>query len=130
VRAPVLFPREIPVVVPIERLDRASLTAIAYALSISWDVTALHVETGGADSEGIRERWRMCRDGVRLDIVDSEVDLATYLAERDERDLVVVMPTIVPRPRWLYPFVNWSALRRARDVRRDGAAVVTVPVRV
>jgi hypothetical protein len=130
VRAPVVFPREIPVVVPIERVDRASLTAIAYALSISWDVTALHVETGGLETEGIRERWRTRRDGVRLDIVDGDVDLATYLAERDERGLVVVMPTIVPRPRWLDPFVNWTALRKARDARRDGAAVVTVPVRV
>ena len=129
-RAPVPLPREIPVVVPIERIDRASLTAIAYALSISWDVTAVHVDTGGLDSEGIRERWRTCRDGVRLEIVDGDVDLAAYLAERGERDLVVVMPTIVPRPPWLYPLVNWSALRKARDARRDGAAVVTVPVRV
>src|SRR2546425_6610106 len=129
-RAPAELPREIPVVVPIERIDRASLTAIAYALSISWDVTAVHVDTGGLDSEGIRERWRTCRDGVRLEIVDGDVDLAAYLAERGERDLVVVMPTIVPRPPWLYPLVNWSALRKARDARRDGAAVVTVPVRV
>ena len=89
-------------VVTIERIDRASLRAIAYARSISWDVTVLHP--------------------------DHSEDLSAHL-ERSP-DLVVVVPTIVPRPRWLYPLVNWGALRRARDARRDGAVVVTVPYRV
>ena len=101
-RAPVAFPREIPVVVPVERIDRASLTAIAYARSISDDVTTV---------------W-------------ADADLATYLERRNGRGVVLVQTVIVPRPRWLYPLVNWSALRRARRARRDGAAVVTVPVRL
>jgi len=44
-----------------------------------------------------------------------------------ERDLVVV-PARVPRARWLYPIVNWWALRLARRVSRR-AAVAVVPVR-
>ena len=97
------LPREIPVVVPIERIDRASLAAIAYARSISRDVTTL---------------WA------------ADADLATYLQRRGGRGVVVVQTVIVPRPRWLYPLVNLSAFLRARRARRNGAAVVTVPVRL
>jgi hypothetical protein len=127
-RAPRPLPREIPVVVPVERLDRAALVAIAYALSISWDVTAVHVETGGIESARVRERWRRSHDGVRLDVLAPGMDFAAYLVRRDEPDMLVVMPTIVPRPRWLYPLVNWGTLWRARETRRDGTTVVTVPV--
>jgi hypothetical protein len=129
VQAPAARPRQIAVVVPIDRIDRASLAAIAYALSISWDVTAVHVDTGGLGSAGVRERWRTCRDGVRLEVVD---DLAGYVAARGETGpLIVVVPTVVPRARWLYPLINWSALRTARALaRRDGTAVVTAPYRL
>src|SRR2546428_9307225 len=102
-RAPAELPREVPIVVPIERIDRASLAAIAYALSISWDVAAVHVDTGGIETARIRERWRTCRDGVRLDIVARDVDLAAYLERRDESGIVVVVPTVISRPSWLYP---------------------------
>ena len=128
-QAPAQRSPQVPVVVPVERLDRASLAAIAYALSISWDVTAVYVETGGIESARVRERWRMCRDGVRLEMVD---DLGAYVtARREAGPLIVVVPTVVPRARWLYPLVNWSALRTARGLaRRDGTAVVTAPYRI
>ena len=45
---------------------------------------------------------------------------------RDQGMSLFVIPTRRTRWRWLYPFVNWRALRLARRLSRRGA-VATVP---
>jgi hypothetical protein len=131
VQAAAPLPRQLSVLVPIERIDKASLAAIAYALSLSSDVTVVHRETDGIESLRIRERWRVVRDGVRLELLPPGTDLVAELAARAEDAHMVVIPTVVPRTALLYPFTNWSALRTARRLaRRTDVAVVTAPFRV
>ena len=108
----------------VRALDRSALAALAYALSLSWDVRAVHVDTGGDATHLVRERWRACRDGVGLEIVSDEAALERALS--DAADLVIV-PTVATRARLLYPFANWTSLRDARRLRRRGRAVTTLP---
>jgi hypothetical protein len=139
VQAVATVPEKATVIVPLARLDRAALAAMAYALSISTDVTAVHVETHGMASKRIRERWRTTHDGVRLDLLapsGTAADrIASYVDDRavldDRSAIMVVIPTVAPRMRWLYPFVNWGAIRLARRLaRRRSFAVVTAPYRI
>jgi hypothetical protein len=121
------------VVVILERCDRARLSALARARSLSSDVIAVHVETGEIESLRIRERWRRRPDGVRLRVLAPGVArhrITSYvreLAACGDGPLLVVVPTVVPRLRVLYPVVNWGGLRIARALAHRGVAVTTAP---
>jgi hypothetical protein len=122
------------VVVLFDRLDRARLNALAYARAVSDDVSAVHVNTGRLETIRIRERWRRGDDGVRLDVVaegPAREQILGYLHRRAaaREPLVVVVPTVMPRLRWLYPLVNWDALSLARTIARMGISVTTAPYR-
>jgi hypothetical protein len=122
------------VVVLFDRLDRARLNALAYARAVSDDVSAVHVNTGRLETLRIRERWRRGDDGVRLDVVSegpAREQILGYLRRRAaaREPLVVVVPTVMPRVRWLYPLVNWDALSLARTIARMGISVTTAPYR-
>ena len=45
------------VLVPVSRIDRATLNALAFATSISADVTAIHVSNDAEDLAKIKEEW-------------------------------------------------------------------------
>ena len=117
------------VIVPIERLDRATLRAIAYARTISTDVTAL-VLGGAEQAERLRRRLESRDDGVAI-AARSRDGLASYLDERErhdpERPITVVVSDVVPRHRWSYP-LHGDALRlKLRLFRRPNTVVVDVP---
>jgi hypothetical protein len=135
VRAALASAEQPRVVVLLERLDRAALAALAYARTISPEVTAVHI-ADGVETARLRSRWSTrAAKGIGLDVILSDgapADrVAAYLDEHAPSDgtpTVVVIPTIAPRARWLYPLVNWSALRLARRLRgRPGTAVVAAP---
>ncbi|MEP6808265.1 MAG: APC family permease, partial [Chloroflexota bacterium] len=46
------------VLVPVSRLDRATMNALAFATSISADVTAIHVTNDTTDLEGMKAEWK------------------------------------------------------------------------
>jgi hypothetical protein len=122
-------------VVVFEQLDRARLNALAYAGAVSDDVSVVHVDTGRLETLRIRERWRHGDGGARLDVVAEGPPRERILAYLQRRaaapdPLVVIVPTIVPRVRWLYPLVNWNALSLTRAISRMGIAVTTAPYRV
>lgn len=99
------------VVVPVERMDRATLAALAYARSVSPYVTTVRIAGDG----------RRCAD-----------DLARYLDEHAygtrERPVLVVVPVVAARPRWLFPMLNWTWSRIARRLaHRPWTAVAATP---
>lgn len=114
------------IVVPIDRLDRAALRALALALALSSDVTALHVDAGTIETARIRERWRRHREGIGLAIVGPSSDpLGEYIASLPHGDAVVVLPLIGTRRPWLDPITSWRTLRLPRRLaRRLGVVVV------
>ena len=125
------------VVVPLARLDRAALAALAYARSISLDVTALHVTDDVAEAERMRKRWNARGDGIPLVIVESPYralipPLLAYLDDREkadpERPITVVLAEFVPRRFWDYLLHNQTALRlKLRLFFRPNTVVVDVP---
>jgi hypothetical protein len=125
------------VVVALARLDRAALSALAFARSISADVTALHVTDDATDAEQLRWRWSARGDGIPLVIIESPFralipPFMAYLDERErldpERPITVVLAELVPRRFWDYLLHNQTALRlKLRLFFRPNTVVVDVP---
>jgi hypothetical protein len=125
-------PRVPQVVVPIERLDRAALRAIAYARTISTDVTVLALASG-AHAEQLKRRLRARHDGVAVAVRGPE-GLASYLDERErddpERPITVVVSDIVPRRRWSYALHAEALSLKVRLFFRPNTVVVDCPYHV
>ena len=125
------------VIVPVARLDRAALRALAFARSISSDVTAVHVADDAGAAERMRERWRARDDGIALVVIESPYrvllpPLLAYVdarARRDpERPITIVLAEFVPRHFWEYVLHNQTALRlKLRLFFRPNTVVVDVP---
>jgi amino acid transporter len=125
------------VVVPISRLDQAALSALAYARSISPEVTALHVAADREAVEAMKRRWEEWGAEIKLVIVESPyraliAPLLAYLdaAERMDptRPTTVLLAEFVPRHIWEYPLHNQTALRlKLRLFFRPNTVVVDVP---
>jgi amino acid transporter len=129
--------REPRVVVPVSRLDRAALAALAYARSISDDVTAVHVASDGSAVADMRRRWEAWGGPVRLVILESPyrallAPLIAYLDATETMDptrpTTVVLAEMVPRHLWEYPLHNQTALRlKLRLFLRPNTVVIDVP---
>ncbi len=122
---------------PLARLDRPTLTALAFARSISLDVTALHVTDDTVAGDRMRERWAARNDGIPLVIVESPrhaliSPLLAYLDERErsdpERPVTVVLAQLMPRRLWGHLLHDQTALRlKLRLFFRPNTVVVDVP---
>ena len=98
------------VVVPIAGVHRGIVDAIAFARSISDDVTAVYVELEPGAGERVRERWEGWWPGVPLVVVPSPYRsiVGPLLDFLDETDLqhndgqlaAVVLPEFVPAMWW------------------------------
>ncbi len=134
---PTVTPR---VVVPISRLDRSTLYALAFARSIASDVVAVHVADGPDEAAEMRRRWDAWDGGVPLAIVESPyrvlvAPLVAYIDALGRQDptrtIVVVLPEFVPRHFWEYLLHNQSALRlKLRLFSRRNTIVADVPYHV
>lgn len=139
------LPRPLPpiVVVPVARLDLASVQALAFACSISPHVRAVHVATSRASAEEFRDRWgrwgpHQLADGreIPLDVIDSPFraliqPLLKYfekLDERDPRPITVVLAEFVPRHWWEFILHSQTAFRlKAALLFRPNTIVIDVP---
>jgi amino acid transporter len=125
------------VIVPISRIDRAAITAIAYARSISDEVTAVHVNDDASEIDALRREWEARGDPVELVILESPYralmgPLIAYIDAVDRLDpgrpVSIVLPEFVPRHWWEYPLHNQSALRiKLRLFFRPNTVVIDVP---
>jgi amino acid transporter len=125
------------VIVPISRIDRAATTAIAYARSISEEVTAVHVNDDAREIDALRREWEARGDPVELVILESPYralmgPLLAYIDAVDQLDpsrpVTVILPEFVPRHLWEYPLHNQTALRlKFRLFFRRNTVVIDVP---
>jgi amino acid transporter len=130
------------VIVPLGRLDRATLEALAFAGSITKSVTAVHVTDDAGAAERMKLRWEELDlgEGMELVIVESPYraliqPLLAYidaLASQDpERPITVVLSEFVPRRPWEYLLHNQAALRlKVRLFFRPNTVVIDVPYHV
>ncbi|MFJ6199738.1 amino acid permease [Micromonospora sp. NPDC092111] len=126
------------VVVPVVRLNRASLRALAYAVSLGRPTLAVHLAPEDSEADRFREQWRAWGDHVRLETIVSPYravigPLAHYLealhAAAPELVLTVVVPEVVLRRRWHRPLHSRTEQRLRKALRAlPGVVVTSVPV--
>jgi amino acid transporter len=128
------------VIVPIARLDRAALNAVAFARSISADVTAVHIADDQAEAAEMRRHWSEGLPDVELVVLESPfralvAPLLSYLDAREsddpDRPITVVLAEFVPRHLWEQLLHNQAALRlKLRLFGRRNTVVVDVPYHI
>jgi amino acid transporter len=137
-RGPVRLALPTPrVVVPVSRIDRATLTALAFARAISPDAIAVHISDGPAEAEEMRRRWDELGEQMELAIVESPYrvlvgPLLAYVDALERQDparpVTVVLSEFVPRRSWEYLLHNQTALRlKLRLFFRRNTVVIDVP---
>jgi hypothetical protein len=126
------------VVVPVARLNRASLRGLAYGASLGQPTLAVHIAPEEPEADRFREQWRAWGDHVRLETIVSPYravigPLAHYLealhAGRADLVLTVVVPEVMVRSRWHRPLHSRTEQRLRAALRPlPGVVVTSVPV--
>jgi hypothetical protein len=129
--------REPIVIIPIARLDRPALGAIAFANSISTSATAVHVTNDPVEAEEMRRRWPEWAGKTELVVVESPYralmgPLLRYMdalqAQAPDRPIMVVLSEVVPRHWWENLLHNQTSLRlKLRLFGRKNTIVADVP---
>jgi amino acid transporter len=140
--APLLRLSPPTVLVPIARLDRAAVRALAFALSVSPKVRAVHLATSEETAISFRGRWERwvgrTADGreLPLDVIVSPFrtllqPLLRYIdriAERERGPITVVLAEYVPRHWWEFILHSQTAFRlKAALLFRPDTVVIDVP---
>jgi amino acid transporter len=129
------------VILPIGGVHRGTLAALHYARSLSDDVTAVHVPVDPAEAEGLRRKWEMWGDGVRLVMLESPYrlffePLLEYIEEvaahRQPNEVItVVVPQFVPKHWWNNLLHTQTAIQlRLVLLFKPGIVVTDVPYHV
>jgi amino acid transporter len=125
------------VIVPISAINRVARQTLAYARSISPNVTAVFITDDEAEIEAMRQDWERLNSDVPLVIIESPYrsivgPLLSYLDEierqRPEDTITVVLPEFIARHWWEQFLHNQTALRiKASLLFRPGIVVTSVP---
>jgi hypothetical protein len=125
------------VIVPIARLDRPALGALAFAHSLSAQASAIHITNDASAAAELRDQWAQLDIGMELVVVESPYralmgPLLRYMdalqAQDPTRPVVVVLSEIVPRHWWDNLLHNQSSLRlKLRLFGRRNTIVADVP---
>jgi amino acid transporter len=125
------------VIVPVAAVNRVARQTLAYARSISPNVTAVHITDDEAEIDQMREAWNILGSDIPLIIIESPYrnlvgPLLSYLDEIDRQrpddTLTVVLPEFIARHWWEQVLHNQTALRiKAALLFRPGTVVTSVP---
>ncbi len=118
-----------PVLVPVEDINLATVTAISAACERSSNVTAVHVNYDAEDDDALITHWATQFPNVPLVVIDSPYrtaaePLSWYINDRlrEWPSATIIMPTVQVRRFWQRPLVNQSLgrlrvlLKRRRSV--------------
>lgn len=137
--APVRVQRTVPrIVVPISRIDRASLRALSIARGLGGEVHAVHISYDADGAKAFKRRWdSVVGEEMALDTIISPYralmpPLLKYLDAIDRggpgRPIIVVLAEFVPRHWWEALLHNQTALLlKLRLFVRRNTAVLDVP---
>jgi len=130
--------RDPRLIVPVSRIDKATLHALSLAQGLSKDVTALHVSFDEEGAQSFKERWTTSvGPDIPVVVIVSPyrsllAPLRSYLDALDsgdpERPIVVVLAEFVPRHWWDAVLHNQTALRlKLALFTRPNTSVIDVP---
>lgn len=129
------------VIVPVSAIHRGTLAALDYALSLSRDVTAVHVSMDPEQTEKLRHKWSWWGKGVRLVVIDSPyrtflepfleyVTELSFVLQPNER-LTIVVPQFIPQHWWHNLLHTQTAFwLRFMLLNRKGVVITEVPYQV
>jgi len=130
-------PHHSTVLIPIGGVHRAVLQALSYARSLSGDVRAIFVDTGGPETERVRQEWCRWGGGTRLDVLESSYrsllePLLEYIEQlqmnHPDDFITVVLPEFVPHRWWQHLLHNQRALLiKGALLFRPRVVVTSVP---
>ena len=129
------------VILPIGGVHRGSLTALAYAQSLSADVTAVYVSMDPAESEKVKRKWDTWGGGVRLVVLDSPYrlliePLLDYIQMIDAHrqpgeNITIIVPQFVPKHWWSNALHAQTALMlRMALLFKRGIVITEVPYQI
>jgi hypothetical protein len=98
------------VIMPVSSIHQGTLEALNYALSLSQDVTVVHISIDPEQTEKLTHKWNWWGKGVRLVVIESPyrtflepfleyVNELSAILQPNER-ITIVVPQFVPRHWW------------------------------
>ena len=129
------------VIVLVAGVHRGTLAALAYARSLSADVTAVHVSIDPQEAQRVVDKWNQYGEGTRLVVLDSPYRLFIepvmafiegLLKNRQPSEvLTIVVPQFVPSHWWENLLHNQTALMlRFALLFKRGLVILEVPYAV
>ena len=125
------------VIVPVSQLNRVARQTLAYARSISDNVTAVHVNDNSEELDDFQRKWEKIGTDIPLILIESPYraligPLMSYLDEVEKQrpgdTITVVLPEFVAHHTWEHILHNQTALRlKAALLFRPGTVVTSVP---
>ncbi|MCO5221053.1 MAG: APC family permease [Thermomicrobiales bacterium] len=125
------------VIVPVSQLNRVARQTLAYARSISDNVTAVHISDSSDELDDFQKRWEQIGTDIPLILIESPYrsligPIMSYLDEVEKQrpgdTITVVLPEFVAHHLWEHILHNQTALRlKAALLFRPGTVVTSVP---
>jgi len=129
--------RQVNVIIPVDRLDRAVLRTVAYARSISPSAVAVHVTDERENAAELKRQWEQSVPDTPLNVVESPYrslvePLVAYIEGLDRARpggvVTVVLPEFVAKYFWQRPLHNQLSVRLKKAlINRPNTVVIDVP---
>jgi amino acid transporter len=129
------------VIMPVSAIHQGTLEALDYALSLSDDVTVVHVSIDADQTEKLRHKWSWWGKGVRMVVIESPyrtflepfLDYTNELCSilRPNERLTIVVPQFIPRHWWHNLLHTQTAFwLRFMLLHKKGIVITEVPYQV
>jgi amino acid transporter len=129
------------VILPVSSIHQGTLEALDYALTLSRDVTAVHISIDQAQTEKLQHKWEGWGKGVRLVVIESPyrtflepfleyVNELSAILQPNER-LTIVVPQFIPK-HWWHNLLHTQTAFWLRFVllNKRGVVITEVPYQV
>ena len=129
------------VIMPVSAIHQGTLEALDYALSLSDDVTGVHISTDSDQTEKLRHKWSLWGKGARLVVIESPyrtflepfleyVNELCSILQTNER-LTIVVPQFIPKHWWHNLLHTQTAFwLRFMLLNKKGIVITEVPYQV
>lgn len=116
------------IVLPVDDLNKISTAAVATARSLSHHITALHVCDDRQKADQLRGHWTEAFPDLPLLVIESPwrafvAPVISYLellaGSEAEKDVIILMPTLVTRHWWERLLHNQDGRRLTRELKRQ-----------
>ena len=129
------------VIMPISAVHQGTLEALDYALSLSDDVTVVHISIDPDETEKLRHKWSWWGKGARLVVIESPYrtflePFLDYVSElcailQPNERLTIVVPQFIPRHWWHNALHTQTAFwLRFMLLNKSGVVITEVPYQI